>query len=167
MSQEKCATRKCVRRNRTRVGKLMLVASALLLLLAGPRLIGSQSNSSAVPSTPHTASPAAAANAETLPLEGLKLTDDQKTRIAEIRQHAEARREAIIKNEALNQDRKETILQRLILIETSEIFRVLTPDQQKEVQKRIADRRASEQQKQHQSKQTASPATASPTPEAP
>jgi Spy/CpxP family protein refolding chaperone len=99
----------------------------------------------------------------------LKLTDDQKTRIAKIRQHGEERREAIIKNEALNQDRKETILQRLNLIETSEIFRVLTPDQQKEVQKRIADRRASEQQEQHQSKQTAtaSPATASPTPAAP
>ena len=141
MSQEECATRKCGCRNRTRVGKRVLVASALLLLLAGPRLVGSQSNSSAAPSTPHTASPAAAANAETLPLvEGLKLTDDQKTRIAKIRQHVEARREAIIKNEALNQDRKETILQRLILIETSEIFRVLTPDQQKEVQKRIADR---------------------------
>jgi Spy/CpxP family protein refolding chaperone len=97
----------------------------------------------------------------------LKLTDDQKTRIAKIRQHGEERREAIIKNEALNQDRKETILQRLNLIETSEIFRVLTPDQQKEVQKRIADRRASEQQEQHQSKHTASPATASPTPAAP
>jgi Spy/CpxP family protein refolding chaperone len=167
MSQEKCATRN-VRRNRTRVEKRVLVASALLLLLAGPRLVGSQSNSSA-PSTPHTASPAAAANAETLPLEGLKLTDDQKTRIANIRQHVEARREAIIKNGAVNQDRKETILQRLNLIETSEIFRVLTPDQQKEVQKRIADRRASEQQEQHQSKQTAtaSPATASPTPAAP
>jgi Spy/CpxP family protein refolding chaperone len=168
MSQEECATRKCGRRTRTRVGNRVLVASALLLLLAGPRLVGSQSNSSAAPSTPHTASPAA--NAETLPLvEGLKLTDDQKTRIAKIRQHVEARREAIIKNEALNQDRKETILQRLNLIETSEIFRVLTPDQQKEVQKRIADRRASEQQEQHQSKHTAtaSPATASPTPAAP
>ena len=169
MSQEKCATRKCVRRNRTRVGKPVLVASALLSLLAGPRLVGSQSNSSAAPSTPHTASPAAAANAETLPLEGLKLTDDQKTKIAKIRQHVKARREAIIKNEALNQDRKETILQRLNLIETSEIFRVLTPDQQKEVQMRIADRHASEQQEQHQSKQTAtvSPATAPATPAAP
>jgi len=146
MPQEKCATRKCVRRNRTRVGKRVLVAAALLLLLAGPRLVGSQSNSSAAPATPHAASPAVPAKANTLPLDGLKLTDDQKTRIAEIRRHVEARREAIIKNEALNQDRKETILQRLNLIETSEIFRVLTPDQQKEVQKWIADRRASKQQ---------------------
>jgi hypothetical protein len=96
----------------------------------------------------------------------LKLTDDQRTRIAKIRQHVEARREAIIKNEALNQNRKETILQRLNLIETSEIFRVLTPDHQKEVQMRIADRRASEQQEQQQTKQTAtaSRATASPAP---
>ena len=168
MSQEKSATRKCVRRNRTRVGKRVVVASALLLLLAGARLVGSQSNSSAAPSTPQTASPAVPPKANALPLDGLKLTDDQKTRIAKIRQ-VEARREATIKNEALNQDRKETILQRLNLIETSEIFRVLTPDQQKEVQKRIADRHASEQQEQHQSKQTAtvSPATAPATPAAP
>jgi len=169
MSQEKSATRKCVRRNRTRVGKRVVVASALLLLLAGARLVGSQNNSSAAPSTPQTASPAVPAKANALPLDGLKLTDDQKTRIAKIRQHVEARREATIKNEVLNQDRKETILQRLNLIETSEIFRVLTPDQQKEVQMRIADRHASEQQEQHQSKQTAtvSPAAAPATPAAP
>jgi Spy/CpxP family protein refolding chaperone len=146
----------------------VLVASALLLLLAGARLVGSQSNSSAAPSTPHTTSLAVPAKANTLPLDGLKLTDDQKTRIAKIRQHSEARREAIIKNEALSQDRKETILQRLNLIEASEIFKLLTPDQQKEVQMRIADRHGSEQQEQHQSKQapTASPATAPATPAA-
>lgn len=162
MSQEKCATRKCVR-----VGKRVLVASALLLLLAGPRLVGSQSNSSAAPSTPHTASPAAAANAETLPLEGLKLTDDQKTRIAKIRQHVEARREAIINQKRSVESRPEgDNLQGLNLVETSEIVRVLTPDQQKEVHKRIADRHASEQQERHQSKPTASPATALPTPAA-
>ena len=102
MSQEKSATRKCVRRNRTRVGKQVVVASAILLLLAGARLVGSQSNSSAAPSTQQTASPAVPAKANALPLDGLKLTDDQKTRIAKIRQHVEARREATIKNEALN-----------------------------------------------------------------
>ena len=62
---------------------------------------------------------------------------------------------------------EKTIPHRLNLVETSEIVRVLTPDQQKEAQKRIADRQASEQQEQYQSKPTASPATASPTPAAP
>ena len=167
MSQKKCTTRKCVRPNRSLVGKRVLVACGFFLLLAGSRLAGSQSNSSAAPATPHPASPAAPAKAKTLPLDGLKLTDDQKTRIAQIRQDVEERREAVIKNEGLSQDRKETILLRLHRTETREIFSVLTPDQQKEVQTRVMEQRSAEQ-KEHQSKQAAPapPANAPPTPAA-
>ena len=138
-------------------------------MLAASSLVGSQSNSSAAPATPHPPSPAASAKGDTLPLVGLKLTDDQKTKIAQIRQNAESRKEAIIKNDALTQDRKETILQRLHRMEKSEVFRVLTPDQQKELQKRIMDQRATAQQAQHQSKQAvpASSTAAPPTPAAP
>jgi hypothetical protein len=96
----------------------------------------------------------------------LKLTDDQKTRIAQIRQNVEERREAVIKNEGLSQDRKETILLRLHRTETREIFSVLTPEQQKEVQTRVMEQRSAEQ-KEHQSKQAApAPANAPPTPAA-
>ena len=51
----------------------------------------------------------------------------------------------------------------------ADINAILTPDQQKEVLMRIADRHGSEQQEQHQSKQapTASPATAPATPASP
>jgi Spy/CpxP family protein refolding chaperone len=160
MLQRKYTTRICFRWNRSFVGQRVLVASVFLFLFAASRLVGSQNNSSTAPATPHPASPAAPAKAGTLPLDGLKLSDDQKTKIAQIRQNGELRREAIIKNDGLTQDRKETMLLRLHRMETSEIFRVLTPDQQKEVQKRIADQRTAER-KDHQSKQAApaSPAT--------
>ena len=139
MLQGKCTTLKCVRRKGSFVGKRVVVASVFLFLLAASSLVGSQSNSSAPPATPHPPSPAAPAKGDTLPLVGLKLTDDQKSKIAQIRHNTDARRQAVIKNEGLTQDRKETILQRLHRMETSEVFRVLTPDQQKEVQKRIMD----------------------------
>jgi hypothetical protein len=97
----------------------------------------------------------------------LQLTADQKTKIAQIRQNAESRREATLKNDGLTQDRKETIIQRLHRMETSEILRALTADQQKEVQKRMLDQRhTAPQQEQHQSKEAPSTATQS-TPAAP
>lgn len=163
MLQKKCTTPICVRRNSPCAGKRALVASVFLLLLAVSRLVGSQSSSSGAPATPHAASAAAPARANTLPLDGLKLTDEQKTRIAEIRQNVEARRVAVIKNQGLSPDRKETILHKLQHIETSETFRVLTSDQQKEVQKRIMDQGAAAQ-KEPQSKQAApaSPTTGAP-----
>ena len=97
MLQGKCTTLKCVRRKGSFVGKRVVVASVFLFLLAASSLVGSQSNSSAAPATPHPPSPAASAKGDTLPLVGLKLTDDQKTKIAQIRQNAESRKEAIIK----------------------------------------------------------------------
>lgn len=168
MLQRECATPKRVRWNKSLVGKRVLVASVFLFLLAASRLVGSQSNSSTAPATPHPPSPAAPAKTDTLPLDGLKLTDDQKTKIVQIRQNAKLRREALIKDERLSQGQKGAMLEGLQRIEISGIFKVLTPDQQKEVQKRIVDQRTAEQ-KDHQSKQAApaTPATAPPTPAAP
>ena len=158
MLQKKFTTRKCVRPDKSRVGQRMLVVSGLLLLFAPSRLVGSQSNSSGAPATAHRASPAAPAKTDTRPIDdfaGLTLTDVQKTKIIQIRQNAKLRREAVIKDERLTQDRKDRMLEVLQRIETSEIFKVLTPDQQAEVRKRMMARRGAEQQQQKQSKQVA------------
>lgn len=88
---------------------------------------------------------------------GLALTDDQKTKIAQIRHNAELRREAVIKDENMGQSQKDTALQLLQRIETGKIFKVLTPDQQAEVRKRIVARRAAEQQDQHQGQAAPNP----------
>jgi hypothetical protein len=86
----------------------------------------------------------------------LTFTDDQKAKIAEIRQNAKLRREAVVKNERLTQGQKDVTLERLQSLENSEIFKVLAPDQQAEVRKRIMARHAAEQQAQ-QSKQAVPP----------
>ena len=158
MLQKRCTTRKCVRRDKSRVGQRVLVVSGLLLLFAPSRLVGSQSNSSGAPATPHPALPAAPAKTDTRPIDdfaGLTLTDDQKTKIIQIRQNAKLRREAVVKDERLTQDRKDRMLEVLQRIEISAIFKVLTPDQQAEVRKRMMARRGAEQQGQKQSKQVA------------
>ena len=159
MLQKRCTTLKCARRNRNRVGKRVLVACGLLSLLVAPGLVGSQSNSSEAPATPHPASPAAPPKRDTHPVDdfaGLTFTDDQKAKIAQIRQNAELRREAVVKNERLTQGQKDVTLERLQSLENSEIFRVLAPDQQAEVTKRIMARHAAEQQAQ-QNKQAVPP----------
>jgi hypothetical protein len=86
----------------------------------------------------------------------LTFTDDQKAKIAQIRQNAKLRREAVGKNERLTQGQKDVTLERLQSLENSEIFKVLAPDQQAEVRKRIMARHAAEQQAQ-QSKQAVPP----------
>ena len=159
MLQKRCTTLKCVRRNRNRVGKRVPVACGLLLLLVAPGLVGSQSNSSEAPATPHPASPAAPPKRDTHPVDdfaGLTFTDDQKAKIAQIRQNAKLRREAVVKNEKLTQGQKDVTLERLQSLENSEIFKVLAPDQQAEVRKRIMARHAAEQQAQ-QNKQAVPP----------
>ena len=155
--QNRCATLKCVRSDWNRIGKQVLVLSGFLLLLVAPGPLGSQSNSSGVPTTPNPASPSAPAKSDTRPIDdfaGLTFTDDQKTKIAQIRQDAGLRREAVVKNERLTEGQKDTTLEGLQRIEMSKIFKVLTPDQQAEVRKRMMARRAAEQQVQ-QSKQAA------------
>jgi len=159
MLQKRCTTLKCVRRNRNRVGKRVLVACGLLLLLVAPGLVGSQSNSSEAPATSHPASPAAPQKRDTRPIDdfaGLTFTDDQKAKIAQIRQNAKLRSEVVVKNERLTQGQKDVTLERLQSLENSEIFKVLAPDQQAEVRKRIMARHAAEQQAQ-QSKQAVPP----------
>jgi Spy/CpxP family protein refolding chaperone len=157
MLQKRCLALKCTRENRNRIGKRVLVVSGFFLLLAASGPAGSQSNSSGTPATPHPASPVAPAKTDTRPIDdfaGLTLTDDQKAKIAQIRQNAKLRREAVINDDRISQSRKVAMLEGLRRIEASEIFKVLTPEQQTEVRKRMMARRAAEQQEQ-QSKQAA------------
>jgi len=155
--QKRCTKLKCVCRKRKRIGNHMLVVSEFLLLLAAPGLLASQSNSLGAPEKSHSASLAAPLKTDTRSTDDfadLTFTDDQKAKIAQIHQDARLRREAIVKNEILTQGQKDVTLERLQSIETSKIFKVLTPDQQLEVRKRITARRAAEQQVQ-KSKQAA------------
>src|SRR3974390_3431901 len=143
--QKRCTTLKCVRWNRNRIGKQLLVVCGFLSLLVAPGRVRSQSNSSGAPATPHPASPAAPQKRDTRPIDdfaGLTFTDDQKAKIAQIRQNAKLRSEVVVKNERLTQGQKDVTLERWQSLENSEIFKVLAPDRQAEVRKRIMARHA-------------------------
>ena len=77
---------------------------------------------------------------------GLNYTDDQKAKINEIRQKTKAHMDVVIKDGKLDPSQKQAMLQGYQRLEAGEIFKILTPDQQKEVRKKQAAQRAAEQQ---------------------
>jgi Spy/CpxP family protein refolding chaperone len=120
-------------------------AAALLLLIATPgrvRADSPQSHPSQPPITA-TAGPQKAASYEE-DFAGLDLSDDQKTEIGKIRQDTEARKAAVAKSATLNQDQKDAMILGYTRLQYSQMFRTLTPIQQKVVRKRIQDRKAAE-----------------------
>lgn len=72
---------------------------------------------------------------------GLDLSDEQKTEIAKIRQVTEERKAIVVKSATLNQDQKDAMITGYTRLQYSQMFRVLTPTQQKVVRKRIQDQR--------------------------
>jgi Spy/CpxP family protein refolding chaperone len=73
---------------------------------------------------------------------GLNFTEDQKAKIDEIHRKMNSNREIVAKAETLTSDAKNAMIQGYSRIERSQIFDVLTPDQQKEVRARIHARQA-------------------------
>jgi len=126
-----------------------VIAAGVLFLCAAAGLAGDQAAPPAVaPPTPQ-ASPAARPRRNTPPpdfLAGLTLTDDQKAKIEKIRQDTKSREEALAKDTKLSPDVKDAMLHGYYRIENSEIFEVLTPEQQQQVRKRISAYRASARQ---------------------
>lgn len=72
---------------------------------------------------------------------GLDLSDEQKTEIAKIRQETEERKTVVAKSATLNQDQKDAMITGYTRLQYSQMFRVLTPTQQKVVRKRVQDQR--------------------------
>ena len=68
---------------------------------------------------------------------GLKFTDEQKTKIDEIHRRLATRKDVVIKSEKLNADQKDAMIAGLGRMERGEIVKLLTPEQQKEVLKKV------------------------------
>ena len=140
---------------KTRIKKQVSVAAGFLFLWCAPGLARAQDSgtSSAVP--PLLARPEA--RPKTQPPDdfaGLTYTDEQKVKIDQIRQTTKQHMDAVKKDEKLSPEAKEAMLVGYQRIETQEMFRVLTPEQQKEVRKKAQARRAAEQQKKQNSPPT-------------
>ena len=77
---------------------------------------------------------------------GLKFTDEQQAKIDKIQKEIKLHMDAVVKDEKLNPEQKGAMLDGLARMERSQIYQVLTPEQQTEVRKRVRARRAAEQQ---------------------
>jgi Spy/CpxP family protein refolding chaperone len=96
---------------------------------------------------------------------GLNFTDDQKARINKIHEDFKARMDAVIKDEKLSADQKGAMLQGFQHMQRGEVYKVLTPDQQTEVRKRILARRTEAKKEQDKTKQPTPAPQVSPTPQ--
>lgn len=126
--------------------KRVTVAAGFLLLCASPRLSFGQASPAGPARLPRLARPAPAQRGKYISptefLAGLTLTEDQKTKINQIREDTKSRLAAVAKDEKLGPEVKEAMLGGYQRIENSKIFEVLTLDQQREVRKRLADLKA-------------------------
>jgi Spy/CpxP family protein refolding chaperone len=75
----------------------------------------------------------------------LDYTPEQKAQIDKIHRDAETRRAAVAKDEELDQDQKDAMLAGYTHLEYGSIFKVLTPEQQRQVREKVRARKAAEQ----------------------
>jgi hypothetical protein len=68
---------------------------------------------------------------------GLKFSDEQKAKIDEIHRRMATRKDVVIKSETLHADQKDAMIAGLGRMERGEIVKLLTPEQQKEVLKKV------------------------------
>jgi len=118
---------------------------------------GDQTGRAVTTAPPYAASPSARAGRSATPPDffaGLSLSDDQKAKIDRIKEETKSHIEVVKKDEKLGPDVKDAMVTGYYRIENSKILAVLTPDQQREVRKRLNDWREKNRQLQHQSRPT-------------
>jgi Spy/CpxP family protein refolding chaperone len=75
---------------------------------------------------------------------GLQYSDEQKAQIDQIQKELNSRRQALIKDQALDADQKQAMLLGYTRLAYGRMFEVLTPEQQRQVRKKISDRRTAQ-----------------------
>jgi Spy/CpxP family protein refolding chaperone len=130
-----------------RCPKPLTVAAGFILLCAAPGLTRAQMAPSGPAQAPKMASPAAQTKKDAAPPDdfaGLNYTDEQKAEIEKIRLDTRKRRDAVAKDEKLSADQKDAMLLGYTRIEYGQIYKVLSPDQKKQVNQKIRARRAAD-----------------------
>ena len=143
---------------RTRFSRQVALAAGLFFLSAAPRLTRGQSNPPSPAPNPQLASPTVRAGADSRPKDifaGMTFTPEQQLKIRRIHQDFKSRREAVVQDDKLNADQKQAMMDGFHRLEDGEVFKVLTPEQQKQVRQSIVARRSADkaaQEKQPQPK---------------
>jgi hypothetical protein len=134
--------------NKHRFAKRVAFAAGLIFLWAAPGLTRAQSASPRPVQTSKVASAGAQAKRDTLPPDdfaGLTYTDEQKAEIDKIRLDTKSRKAVVAKDEKLTADQKDAMLLGYTRMEYGRIYKVLSPEQQRQVRQRIRARRTADQ----------------------
>jgi hypothetical protein len=134
--------------NKHRFAKPVAIAAGLIFLWAAPGLTRAQSASPRPVQTSKVASAGAQAKRDVLPPDdfaGLTYTDEQKAEIDKIRLDTKSRKAVVAKDEKLTADQKDAMLLGYTRIEYGRIYKVLSPEQQRQVRQRIRARRTADQ----------------------
>jgi len=137
---------------RTQFAKQLAAAAGLLLVSAIPDRTCGQSLPPAPVETPLKTIPSAKRAPDPLDdFAGLSFTDDQKVKIQQIRRDIASRMNAVVRDNKLSPDQKEAMLEGFQRMERTQVYQVLTPEQQSEVRKKIlARRKAAKEEKEKQ-----------------
>ena len=137
--------------NMNRFTRLVPIAIWMICVLASRRPAGAYRTPKAAMQAPDAASPASRAKPDRLPSDdfaGLDYTDDQKAEIAKIHQNAESRKALIAKDEKLSSEQRAAMLEGYARFEYASVYKVLTPEQRRQVNQRVRARRAAAQKEQ-------------------
>lgn len=139
--------------NKNRFAKQVTVAAWVILLIAGLGLGRAQGVPSGAVQTPRAASSGMHPKTDSPPQDdfaGLNYTDEQKAAIDRIHRDTESQKAAVAKDEKLTADQKDSMLLGYTRIEYFRIFKVLTPEQQKQVRERMHARKEADQAEKRQ-----------------
>jgi len=131
--------------NKKRIVKTVAVATGFLLLCVVPGLSPAQNAPAGSVQTPRPSSPGAQPKLPPDDFAGFDYTDEQKAEIDQIHKDTRARKEAVARDEKLSPDQKDAMILGYTRLEYGQIYKVLTPDQRKQVQMRIRVRREADQ----------------------
>jgi Spy/CpxP family protein refolding chaperone len=134
--------------NTNRFAKSLTISAGFLFLFAIQGLGRTYGAPAGGVQTPTPALPGSQSDNPSSPAEyfqGLEYTPEQKAQIDKIHRDTETRKAAVEKDEKLNQDQKDAMLAGYTHLEYSSIFKVLTPEQQRQVREKIRARKAADQ----------------------
>jgi Spy/CpxP family protein refolding chaperone len=133
--------------NKNRFAKAVLVAAGCVFLCAVPGLAGTQSAQPVAVQSPNVARPGTQPKKDALTNDfaGLNYTDAQKAELDKIHRETESHKGMVVKDQQLTEDQKNAMLVGYTRMEYTQAFKVLTPEQQKQVRQRLLARKASDQ----------------------
>ena len=133
--------------SRNRIAEPVVVAVGLMLLIAAPGWANTQNAQSVAANAPSAALPGQSKVTATLEddFAGLNYTDEQKAAIDRIHRDSATHKAVVAKDADLTPDQKDAMLVGYTRMEYGMIFRVLTPEQQREVRKKIQTRKVAQQ----------------------